>query len=103
MAARPGGGRHRVVEGGAGGGVVRIIVTGGGEVLDVTISPEAVDPDDVEMLEDLVSPRCTTSTTQIAAAPRRRDGRPRPGAMLGGLSGCSVATTSTTTTTHDDQ
>lgn len=42
------------VEGQAGGGAVRVLVTGGFEFLRVTISPEAVDPDDVEMLEDLV-------------------------------------------------
>lgn len=42
------------VEGIAGGGVVRIRATGTGQVLGVTISPEVVDPGDVEMLEDLV-------------------------------------------------
>lgn len=43
-----------VVEGVAGGGVVRVEVTGGMEFRAVHIAPEAVDPDDVEMLEDLV-------------------------------------------------
>lgn len=43
-----------VVEGQAGGGVVRIEVTGGLEFRSVTIDPDAVDPDDVEMLQDLV-------------------------------------------------
>jgi DNA-binding YbaB/EbfC family protein len=43
-----------VVEGQAGGGVVRIEVTGGLEFRSVTIAPDAVDPDDVEMLQDLV-------------------------------------------------
>lgn len=42
------------VEGGAGGGAVRIRATGGGHILGVSIAPEAVDPDDVPMLEDLV-------------------------------------------------
>jgi hypothetical protein len=45
---------HTVVEGQAGGGVVRIEVTGGMEFRGVTIDPDAVDPDDVEMLQDLV-------------------------------------------------
>jgi nucleoid-associated protein EbfC len=45
---------EQVVEGVAGGGAVRIEVTGGMEFRSVTISPEAVDPDDVPMLEDLV-------------------------------------------------
>lgn len=42
------------VEGSAGGGVVRVVVTGKREVVSVTIDPAAVDPDDVEMLQDLV-------------------------------------------------
>lgn len=42
------------VEGVAGGGAVRIRATGGGHILGVSIAPEAVDPDDVPMLEDLV-------------------------------------------------
>jgi DNA-binding YbaB/EbfC family protein len=43
------------IEGVAGGGVVRIRTTGTGQVLGVTIAPEVVDPDDVAMLEDLVT------------------------------------------------
>ena len=38
----------------AGGGVVEVTVTGKREVTKVKIDPEAVDPDDVEMLEDLL-------------------------------------------------
>ena len=37
-----------------GGGVVTVTVSGKKEVVSVKISPEAVDPDDVEMLEDLI-------------------------------------------------
>lgn len=42
------------VEGKAGGGAVTVEVNGHLEVLSVKIDPSAVDPDDVEMLEDLV-------------------------------------------------
>ncbi len=42
------------VEGTSGGGMVKAVVTGTGEVLSVTIDPQCVDPDDVEMLQDLV-------------------------------------------------
>jgi DNA-binding YbaB/EbfC family protein len=45
---------EQVVEGQAGGGVVRITVTGAGQFTGVEISPQAVDADDVEMLQDLV-------------------------------------------------
>ena len=43
------------VVGEAGGGMVEVELTGSREVERVTIKPEAVDPDDVEMLEDLIS------------------------------------------------
>ncbi|MDP9408232.1 MAG: YbaB/EbfC family nucleoid-associated protein [Actinomycetota bacterium] len=42
------------VTGTAGGGLVTATVTGAGEVVAVKIKPQAVDPDDVESLEDLV-------------------------------------------------
>ena len=43
-----------VVDGSAGGGVVKAQVTGKQELVSVTIDPAAVDPADVEMLQDLV-------------------------------------------------
>lgn len=45
---------EKVYEASAGGGVVKVTITGKKEVTEVHIDPEAVDPDDVEMLEDLV-------------------------------------------------
>lgn len=45
---------EEVVEGHAGGGAVVVEVTGGMEFRAVRISPTAVDPDDVELLQDLV-------------------------------------------------
>lgn len=45
---------EQVVEGQAGGGAVKVQVTGGMDFRRVTIDPTAVDPDDVEMLQDLV-------------------------------------------------
>jgi nucleoid-associated protein EbfC len=42
------------VEGSAGGGVVRATVTGKQQVVSVTIDPSAVDPADVDMLQDLI-------------------------------------------------
>ncbi|MCC3378030.1 YbaB/EbfC family nucleoid-associated protein [Paenibacillus sp. UY79] len=45
---------EKVIEGTSGGGVVAVEVNGHKKVLSITIKPEAVDPDDVEMLQDLV-------------------------------------------------
>ena len=42
------------VEGTAGGGVVTVVVNGNQDVQEIKIQPEAVDPEDVEMLEDLI-------------------------------------------------
>jgi hypothetical protein len=42
------------VDGSAGGGVVKAVVTGKQELVSVTIDPSAVDPADVEMLQDLI-------------------------------------------------
>ena len=42
-------------EAAAGGGVVKAVVNGKHEVVSLTIDPEAVDPEDVEMLQDMVA------------------------------------------------
>ena len=42
------------VEASVGGGMVTVTASGGGEIVGVKISPEAIDPDDPDMLEDLV-------------------------------------------------
>ncbi|MBO9597757.1 MAG: YbaB/EbfC family nucleoid-associated protein [Cohnella sp.] len=44
----------KTIDGTAGGGVVTATVNGHKKVLSITIKPEAVDPEDVEMLQDLV-------------------------------------------------
>lgn len=44
----------KTVEGTAGGGVVTVTASGHKKITDIVIKPEAVDPDDVEMLQDLV-------------------------------------------------
>lgn len=43
------------VEASAGGGAVKVVVSGELEVLSIELAPEAVDPEDVEMLQDLVT------------------------------------------------
>ncbi len=42
------------VQGEAANGLVKAVVTGQGELVEISISPQTVDPDDVEMLEDLI-------------------------------------------------
>lgn len=45
---------HEKVEASVGGGMVTVTATGAGDIVAVKISPEAIDPDDPETLEDLV-------------------------------------------------
>jgi DNA-binding YbaB/EbfC family protein len=45
---------QRTVEASVGGGMVTVAVNGKSEVLRVKVEPQVVDPDDVEMLEDLI-------------------------------------------------
>jgi len=46
--------KTRVVDADSGGGVVKVFANGANEIVGVKIKPEAVDPEDVAMLEDLV-------------------------------------------------
>jgi DNA-binding YbaB/EbfC family protein len=45
---------NRTVEASAGGGVIKVVASGKQEILSIQINPEAVDPDDVEMLQDMI-------------------------------------------------
>ena len=45
---------HETVEASAGGGLVTVKATGTGEITEIKIDPKAIDPDDPEMLEDVV-------------------------------------------------
>jgi len=45
---------EKMVEASVGGGVVTVVANGKKEIIEITIKPEVVDPDDVEMLQDLI-------------------------------------------------
>ena len=68
------------VEGSAGGGVVKAVVNGKQELVSVTIDPSAVDPADVEMLQDLIV--AAVSEAQRAA---RELGEAKMAAVTGGM------------------
>ena len=68
------------VEASAGGGMVTVVMTGALEVREVRIKPEAVDPDDVEMLQDLV-----TAATNEALRSAQALASDRMGGATGGL------------------
>ncbi len=56
---------EKVVETSSGGGMVTVKVSGKKELLDVVIKPEVVDPDDIEMLQDLIIAAVNDAMTQI--------------------------------------
>ena len=59
----------------AGGGVVEVTVTGKREVTKVKIDPEAVDPDDVEMLEDLIITCVNDALSKVDSATEQQMGK----------------------------
>jgi len=73
------------VDGSAGGGMVTATVTGSGELIALTIDPQAVDPQDVETLQDLVVAAIRDAT--------RRAGElaaDKMGPLTGGLPGLGI-------------
>jgi nucleoid-associated protein EbfC len=75
------------IEGSAGGGMVKVTVTGAGEVTAVTIAPEVVDPEDVEMLEDLVLAAVGDGLRRAQQMQQESLGGVTGGVDLGGLGG----------------
>ncbi len=75
----------QVVEGSAGGGVVTVTMTGGMEVQSVRIKPEAVDPNDIETLEDLVTAAVKDAVSKASALASNQMGQVTGGLKIPGL------------------
>ena len=69
----------------AGGGMVSATVNGKHEVVNIAINPEAVDPDDVEMLQDMVMAAVNEAMRTADAAAAENMSRLTGGMNLGGL------------------
>jgi DNA-binding YbaB/EbfC family protein len=72
--------KHEVVEASAGGGTVTVKVTGDLEIQEIKIDPEALDPDDVELLQDMV-----LAATNEAIRSAQELAANRMGGLTGGL------------------
>jgi len=68
-----------------GGGVVRVVMTGHQKLRSVTIAPEAVDPDDVDMLQDLIVAAVNEAVEQSQGMAADRMGSLTGGLNLPGL------------------
>ena len=75
----------REVEATAGGGVVRVVASGKKVIKSIEIKPEAVDPDDVEMLEDLVMAAVNEALSKAEEMMQAEMGKITGGLNLGGL------------------
>lgn len=73
---------EQTFEGTSGGGMVKATVKGSNEVLSVEISPEVIDPDDAEMLGDLVVAAINAAMTESSKAAESS-----MGGLAGGLGG----------------
>ena len=78
------------VEASAGGGMVKVVATGELAIESITIDPDAVDPEDVEMLQDTVLAAVNEALRSAQELAAEQDGRRhrrarRPGGGLGGL------------------
>lgn len=68
-----------------GGGVVKAVVNGKHEVLSISIAPEAVDPDDVEMLQDMIVGAVNEAMRKADTEASQNLSRLTGGLNLGGL------------------
>ena len=66
----------------SGGGAVKVVITGKKEIQELKINPDVVDPDDVEMLEDLIISAVNEAIRQVEEMYNAEMGR-----MTGGLGG----------------
>ena len=71
---------NELVEATAGGGAVKVVMTGHLHVQSVEIAPDVVDPDDIEMLQDLVA-----SAVNEAIGKAQDLAQQRMGALTGGM------------------
>ena len=75
--------QREVVEATAGGGMVAVKANGGGELVEIRIDPRAIDPDDPEMLADMVLAAANEAlrTAQAAVEAKLRAQMPDLGAL----------------------
>jgi len=75
----------KVFSASAGGGMVKVEVNGKHEIQTLKIDPQAVDPDDVEMLEDLILAALQDAFGQVASASEEIMGKVTGGMNIPGL------------------
>ncbi|HST54688.1 MAG TPA: YbaB/EbfC family nucleoid-associated protein [Solirubrobacteraceae bacterium] len=82
--------KHEVVQAAAGGGMVSVEVSGDLQIKSVKIDPAAVDPDDVEMLSDMVLAAVNEGLRSAQELAASKIGATTGGLDLGGLGGLGL-------------
>ncbi|WP_181186290.1 YbaB/EbfC family nucleoid-associated protein [Alkalicoccus urumqiensis] len=77
--------KEETVEATAGGGMVKVIASGDKRILDIQMNEEAVDPDDVEMLEDLVLAATNEALGKVDELVEERMGKFTKGMNIPGM------------------
>ncbi len=72
-------------EGNAGGGMVKVILNGHKNILSIEVSKEVVDPDDVEMLQDLITAAFNDAISKVDEDLKDNLGSSMPGGLPGGM------------------
>jgi len=85
MAAAQAEAEQTEVEATAGGGAVTVRANGAKKILSVKISPEAADPDDIEMLEDLITAAVNEALTKADGIMQSKVNAVTGGIDLGGM------------------
>jgi len=75
----------KTVEASAGGGMVTVTANGQQEIVGIKIDPDAVDPDDVEMLEDLILAAVNESMRKVQDMTQKEMGKLTGGMNIPGL------------------
>jgi len=78
---------ERTVEASAGGGMVTVVANGGQDVLSINIEPEVVDPEDVEMLQDLIMAAVNDALNKAKAMMNEEMGQLTKGMNIPGMPG----------------
>lgn len=76
---------ERKVESTAGGGAVKVIANGKNEIISIEIKPEAVDPEDVEMLQDLITAAVNEALRQAQEMVSQEMGKLTGGLKIPGM------------------
>lgn len=77
--------KEETVEASAGGGMVTVVVNGEKKILDIQIKEEVVDPEDVEMLEDLVLAATNEALVKVDELVQEKMGKFTKGMNIPGL------------------